>query len=190
MKTHGVYLTVIVLLVLALFGGYKTMEKNRAEIHRLTDNFDAIVQDTTERAAQYRVSKNELDKISPATSTLVNEIEKAQRGKVKEIHTIKYLPSSVVHDTVFIQDSICCDAQVFEFVHGCVTNVVTYDPLNMGITDSLFGSIEIDRYVIAEKPRWIIVKPRYWFKNSWPTSVRVENNCGLQIKENTIFEIE
>lgn len=192
MKTHGIYLTVIVILALALFAGWKTLEKNRAEIIRLTDNFDAIIQDTTEKAAQYRVSKKELDKISPATNTRVKEIEKAQRGKVKEIHDMGWLASSVVHDTVFTENGLCCERQVWEFPHGCVTNVVTYDPLNMGITDSLFGEIEITRYVINQKPSfWKRLHDFSFFSPAkWPTSVRVENNCGLQIKENTIFEIQ
>jgi hypothetical protein len=190
MKSLGFSLAINVILAILLFAGWKTMEKKEAEIYRLTDNFNAIVADTTEKAVLFLLSKKELAQVSPGAAQRVEQIETKQRGKVKEIHVVKYLPSSVVHDTVFIENGLCCERQVWEFPHGCVTNVVTYDPLNLGITDSLFGSIEIDRYVLAERPRWIIVKPRYWFKNSWPTSVRIENNCGLQIKENTIFEIQ
>lgn len=191
MKSLGISLAINVILALVLFAGWKTLEKKQREIYRLSDNVSALVADTTEKAILFQLSKKELDKISPTTSDRVNDIEKAQGGKVKEIHTIKYLPSSVVHDTVFIENGLCCERQVWEFIHGCVTNVVTYDPLNLGITDSLFGEITVDRYVIAEKPSfWKRLHDFSFFSPAkWPTSVRVENNCGLQIKENTIFDI-
>lgn len=192
MKALSISLAINVILALALFAGYKTLEKNRAEIYRLSGNVSALVADTTEKANRLIVSKKEISKYSNSIAQKVSNIEKAQRGRVKEIHTFTYLPSSVVHDTVFIENGLCCERQVWEFPHGCVTNMVTYDPLNMGITDSLFGDIEITRYVINQKPSfWKRLHDFSFFSPAkWPISVRVENNCGLQIKENTIFEIE
>lgn len=190
MRTHLSYITIIAALLFFFWTGYKTLNKKKAEIDRLESNVSALIADTTERTAKLVLTKPELAQVSPKAYDKVKSIEDKQGGKVREIHVVKYLPSSVVHDTVFIESGMCCEVQVWEFPHGCVTNVVTYDPMNMGITDSLFGEITIDRYVIAEKPRWIVFKPRMWNSKNWPTSVRVENNCGLQIKENTIFEIQ
>lgn len=192
MRTHLAYICIIAALLFFGWLGWKTLQKNRAEITRLNGNVFALVQDTSEKAAKLIVSRDELEMVSKEKDSVVKAYEKKTGGRVREIHTVDYIAASVVHDTLFVDtvaDDFCLKPMVWEFPHGCVTNIVTYDPLNNGITDSLFGEIRIDRYLLAEKPRWIIFKPRYWKKENWPTSVRVENNCGLQIKENTIFEV-
>lgn len=193
MRTHLSYITVIAALLFFFWMGYKTLQKKKEQIDTLQGNISALIADTTEKASVLKLAKSELAQVSPKAYDKVKSIEDKQGGKVREIHVIKYLPSSVVHDTVFIaQENVdwCCKPMVWEFNHGCVTNVVTYDPFNLGITDSLFGEVSIDRYVLAQKPRWIVFKPRMWNSRNWPTSVRVENNCGLEIKENTIFEFK
>lgn len=193
MRTHLSYITVIAALLFFFWTGYKTLQKKKEQIDTLQGNISALIADTTEKAAVLSLQKSELAQVSPKAYDKVKSIEDKQGGKVREIHVIKYLPSSVVHDTVFIApDNVdwCYKPMVWEFNHGCVTNVVTYDPFNSGITDSLFGEVSIDRYVLAQKPRWIVFKPRMWNSRNWPTSVRVENNCGIEIKENTIFEIQ
>lgn len=204
MRTHLSYLAIIAAFLFFGWTGYKTLNKKKAEIDRLESNVSALIADTTEKAAKLVLTKSELAQVSQKAYDKVKSIEDKQGGKVREIHVIKYLPSSVVHDTLFLPDTStlrkiraveaeynwCYQPMVWEFNHGCVTNVVTYDPFNSGITDSLFGEVSIDRYVLAQKPRWIVFKPRMWNSRNWPTSVRVENNCGLEIKENTIFEVK
>lgn len=192
MRTHLAYLAIIAAFLFFGWAGYKTLNKKKAEIYRLESNVSALIADTTEKAAKLVLTKSELAQVSQKAYDKVKRIEDKQGGKVREIHVIKYLPSSVVHDTVFIENGLCCERQVWEFNHGCVTNVVTYDPMNMGITDSLFGEVSIDRYVLAQKPSfWRRLHDFSFFRPAkWPASVRVENNCGLQIKENTIFEFK
>jgi hypothetical protein len=193
MRTHIFYIAIILLLFGGLFGLLKWGQMHREESQRKGDNIEALRSDTTEKAVTIQATRKELKVLFVQKDSLIKAFEKAKGGKVREVHTVRYVVGSTVYDTVIQELPALCQMEPmqFYFPHGCLTSIVDYDPLNGVAQDSLFGEVEINRYVLSEKPRWRIVKPWYWNSKNWPvTDIRVENNCGLIIKENTIFEIK
>lgn len=190
MKTHVIYIAIILILFGGLFGALKYAKYHKDESNRKGQNIEALRSDTTERAVTITATRKELRTLFVQKDSLIRAFEKAKGGKVREVHTVTLHHNSVVHDTV---EKIICpqiEPMQFYFPHGCLTSIVTYDPFYGTASDSLFGTITINRYLVSEKPRWLIFKPKYWFNvDSWPQSVRVEQNCGFEIKENTIIEI-
>jgi hypothetical protein len=50
--------------------------------------------------------------------------------------------------------------------------------------------ISITRLEVREKPKWMILRPRMWWRKNWPAKTVVKNDCGFEIKENTVFELQ
>lgn len=193
MKTHAFYIALI-LIICTL--GWFTFERQAEKIRYQGTTISGLIADTTEKANRLILGKKELDKFSPKTADKVKAHEKRTGAKVKQVHAMAFPIVSSVPDTVFVPVEIvrdpydwCFKPQIWEFQHGGITSLVSYDPYNNGITDSLFGTLEVDVYADRDRIRWIIFKPQYWFGER-PIAIRVENNLGLQIKENTIFEIQ
>lgn len=191
MKTHIIYITLILLMFGGLFATLKWGNHHRDESNRKGQNIEALRADSTTLANRIVVTEKELKAYFPVIDSLQKAYGKREKVKVREVHTVTLHHNSVVHDTV-VAYQLCPDLgpQEFYFPHGCLTSIVTYDPFYGTASDSLFGEITINRYLVSEKPRWLIFKPRYWNSKNWPQSVRIEQNCGFEIKENTIIEIK
>lgn len=186
----GSFIALLGLFIWALVGFARENQKRRAE----ENNVRALRQDTAEKAAIITLNRKEFEKLFADKEKAVRDAGYNPKN-VKEVHFIKYVyrhDTIAQTDTVFkgVESDTYRNTLTWIFDHGCFQNTVTYTEGEAQANDTLTGTIEINRYIVRVKPRWRLFKPRYWWRDNWPTETRVENPCGFQIKENTIFELK
>ena len=206
MKTHLIYISLILLLFGGLLGLLKWGQMHRNESDRKGDNIESLRQDTTKQAAIIRITKQELKDLFPKIDSLQKVYAKKEQATVTEIRSLKYrLNHTAIGriDTVYKPlETLLINpfdstpifpeySMTYQFIHGCLQTEVTFDEYGTPL-ETISGKIEQTTYVSRYRPKWFeyIWKWKYWNKDNRPVKTETENNCGLEIEENIIFEIQ
>lgn len=219
MKTHLIYIAIILLLFGGLFATLKYAQYHRDESNRKGDNIEALRADTTKQAAIIRITKQELKDLFPVIDSIQKVYAKREQATVTEIRSLKYrlnhtavgeiipkkpkeTPLYDPRDTPVIINPIWNGElptieltpyynNSYIFTHGCLQTEVVFDEYGTPL-ETISGKIEQTTYVSRYDPKWFeyIYKWKYWNKDNRPVKTETENNCGLEIEENIIFEIQ
>ena len=183
MRMHLTYIAILIALVLISSALFSRLQAVKLEREKLKSTITTLSGKVTQTAAVIQVQRDEID-------SLIKDYEARIKAKATQVHYVNVYHNSVSYDTVPVYDCLDTLPVYLSFMHPCYTSIVEYYPATGLAKDSLIGNISITRYELIHKPRWLIVKPRYWRRSNWPKSVRVENSCGMELIENTIIEIE
>lgn len=194
-----IIVSAIIIALLSVFSyvNYAMYRAEKKERLRHQANVVSLRVDTTKYAAQLYITRKEFKALYAKKTALIEAIG-YKANNVQAAHFIRYVYK---HDTIartdtvvqyFAADAPPANTLIWQFAHGCITNQVSYTPGNEYATDTLVGDISITRLVMYKRPPFFarIFNPRNWWRANWPKQTVVENNCGFNIKENTVIEIK
>lgn len=194
MKTHAIYLAVILFLCATLYGTCSWGKVQQAEKERYKSNYVNAVRPASKTATEYTVKRGELKDLFPA---VVRELD-SLKYKLKRVKAVHALDFTYKVDTVLVpvlnpgslETPSLFDGTVWSFTDKCVTAELT-KPDSSDLLD-FKASVEVPLKIITTlyKPKWLIFKPRQWNPKRWQDSTKVETPCGIEIKENVRFEVK